>query len=53
VTVVPLSSELPTSAEYAAMIPQSIHYDAGLDTLVVVTRGTGGVPRFWQITKLR
>ena len=53
ITVIPLSTAAPSSAEYAAMIPQSIHYDSGLDALVLVTRGTGGTPEFHQITELR
>ena len=53
ITVIPLTSAAPSSDEYAAMIPESIHYDSGLDTLYVVTRGTAGTPAFHQLTKLR
>ena len=53
VTVVPLTSEASTSPEYNRMIPRTIHYDSGLDTLYIVTRGTGTGGQIWEISDLR
>lgn len=51
-TGVPLTSVRTDDPEYSAMVPISVHYDSGLDVLVLVTRGEGGVPRFYQIDNL-
>lgn len=52
-TEIPLTDAAVGTAAYTAMIPRSIHYDLGLDTLYVVTRGTGNVPEIHEVTNLR
>lgn len=52
-TEIPLTDATVGTAAYTAMIPRSIHYDLGLDTLYVVTRGTGNVPEIYEVTNLR
>lgn len=54
VTVVPLTTLTDVNdPAYVAMIPHGLGYDNGLDALVVVTRGTGGLRDFWQASNLR
>lgn len=52
--VVPLTTLTDVNdPAYAAMIPVAVFYDNGLDSLVLVTRGTGGFRDFWQISNVR
>jgi hypothetical protein len=53
VTVVPLTTEAMSAPEYNRMIPRTIHYDAGQDTLYIATRGMGMGAEFWEISSLR
>lgn len=53
VAEIPLSSAASGTPEYTAMIPISIHYELGTDTLLLVTRGAGDVPEIHEVTNLR
>ncbi|MCB9507481.1 MAG: hypothetical protein H6697_07415 [Myxococcales bacterium] len=49
-TVLSLTTAAESSPEYASMVPVSLHYDTGIDSLILVTRGAGGIRAFWQIS---
>lgn len=53
VAEIPLTSAAAGTPEYTAMIPISIHYELGSDTLLLVTRGAGDVPELHEVANLR